>query len=79
MELGGFLGGIGTEGPGVAGPAGAKLGPCALLGIGAATSMGGIAGAGEGEVCTGLAGSIMPLTWPSLAAGSEEPDPPDGA
>ncbi len=79
MELGGFLGGIGTAGPGVVRPAGAKVGPCALLGIGAATSMGESAGAGEGEACTGPAGSIMPLTWPELPAGSEDPDPPDGA
>ncbi len=76
MELEGFSVGIGTAGPGVAESALAPVGPCALLGIGAGTSMGGIAGAGEGEACTGPAGSIMPL---ALAGGSEDPDPPDGA
>lgn len=78
MELEAFLGGIGTAGPGVAAAAGAKVGPCALPGFGAARLMGGIAGTGEGEACKDPAGSIMPLAWPELPTGSEDPDPPDG-
>lgn len=76
MELEGFSVGIGTAGPGVAAAVLAPVGPCALLGIGAGTSMGEIVGAGEGESCTGPAGSTMLL---ALAGGSGDPDPPDGA
>ena len=48
------------------------MGPFALLGGEAGTSMVKTAGAGTGATCTrsGPAGSIMSLAWPFLAEGS---------